>query len=205
MKILAIDDQKLVLIPLEIRLKEFGYEIVTETSALKGIELFNSFQPDLVILDINMQETSGIDVIKYIRQKRKSDIPIMILSGNTDENIISEAFDLGVNDYLKKPLSLRELCSRTKRLIGAPKPGNSKKLYDYVLIQKRCVGVVIPCYNEEKRFLNKRFTDFIIKNSGYRLCFVNDGSTDKTLEVLQKLRKGREDFITVYDCEKKWR
>ena len=202
MKILAIDDQKLVLIPLEIRLKEFGYEIITETSALKGIELFNSFQPDLVIVDINMQETSGIDVIKYIRKKRNSDIPIMILSGNTDAKIISKAFDLGVNDYMKKPLSLREVCSRTKRLIGAPKKGNSKKTYDYVLIQKRCVGVVIPCYNEEKRLLNKKFTKFIIKNSGYHLCFVNDGSKDKTLEVLYKLRKGREDFITVYDCKK---
>jgi glycosyltransferase involved in cell wall biosynthesis len=103
---------------------------------------------------------------------------------------------------MKKPLSLRELYSRIKRLIGAPKTGNSKKTYDYVLIQKRCVGVVIPCYNEEKRLLNKKFTKFIIKNSGYHLCFVNDGSTDKTLEVLHKLRKGREDFITVYDCEK---
>jgi len=71
MKILAIDDQKLVLIPLKIRLKEFGYEIVTETSALKGIDLFNYFQPDLVILDINMQKNSGIEVIKYIRQKKK--------------------------------------------------------------------------------------------------------------------------------------
>jgi len=202
MKILAIDDQKLVLIPLEIRLKELGYEIITETSALKGIELFNSFQPDLVIVDINMQETSGIDIIKYIRKKRHSDIPIMILSGNTDANTISKAFDLGVNDYMKKPLSLREVCSRTKRLIGAPKRGGSKKHYDYVLIQKRCVGLVIPCYNEEKRLLNKKFTNFIKKNSGYHLCFVNDGSKDKTLEILYKLRKGREDFITVYDCEK---
>ena len=202
MKILAIDDQKLVLIPLEIRLKELGYEIITETSALKGMELFNSFQPDLVIVDINMQETSGIDVIKYIRQKRNSEIPIMILSGNTDENIISQAFDLGANDYMKKPLSLREVCSRTKRLIGVPKTRKGKKKYDYVIIQKRCVGVVIPCYNEEKRLLNKKFTKFIIKNSGYHLCFVNDGSKDKTLEVLYKLRKGREDFVTVYNCEK---
>jgi glycosyltransferase involved in cell wall biosynthesis len=46
------------------------------------------------------------------------------------------------------------------------------------------------------------FTDFIIKNSGYHLCFVNDGSKDNTLKVLNDLRKGREDFITVYDCEK---
>ena len=202
MKILAIDDQKLVLIPLEIRLKELGYEIITETSASKGIELFDSFQPDLVIVDINMPEISGIEIVKYIREKRKSDIPIMVLSGNTDDDIISEAFDLGANDYMKKPLSLQEVCSRTKRLIGVPDSINMNKYYKKVLIQQRCVGLVIPCYDEEKRLLSKEFTDFIIKNSGYHLCFVNDGSKDNTLEVLNNLRKGREDFITVYDCEK---
>ncbi len=201
MKILAIDDQKLVLIPLEIRLKKLGYEVITETSSLKGIKLFDSFQPDLVIIDINMPIISGIEVVKHIRNKRKSKTPIMILSGNTDNNIISEAFDIGVNDYMKKPLSLREVCSRTKRLIGAPNIGNKVKKYQVVLIQKTCVGVVIPCYNEEKRFLSKKFSDFIIKNSGYQLCFVNDGSTDNTLDVLNLLKKGREDFISVYDCK----
>ena len=202
MKILAIDDQKLVLIPLEVRLKELGYEIITETSAKKGLELFDSFKPDLVIVDINMPETSGIEVVKYIREKRKSDTPIMVLSGNTDDNVISEAFDLGANDYMKKPLSLQEVCSRTKRLIGVPNIESNGKKYDDVVIQHRCVGVVIPCYDEEKRLLSKEFTDFIIKNSGYHLCFVNDGSKDNTLKVLNDLRKGREDFITVYDCEK---
>jgi DNA-binding response OmpR family regulator len=150
MKILAIDDQKLVLIPLEVRLKELGYEIITETSAKKGLELFDSFKPDLVIVDINMPETSGIEVVKYIREKRKSDTPIMVLSGNTDDNVISEAFDLGANDYMKKPLSLQEVCSRTKRLIGVPNIESNGKKYDDVVIQHRCVGVVIPCYDEEK-------------------------------------------------------
>ena len=202
MKILAIDDQKLVLIPLEIRLKELGYEVITETSALKGIELFDSFQPDLVIVDINMPEMSGIEIVKFIREKRKSKTLIMVLSGNIDDDIISEAFDLGANDYMKKPLSLQEVCSRTKRLIGVPDTINMNKDYKKVLIQQRCVGVVIPCFDEEKRLLSKEFTDFIVKNSGYHLCFVNDGSKDNTLEVLNNLRKGREDFITVYDCKK---
>tara|TARA_B110000046_G_C13025907_1_gene414092 strand:+ start:4867 stop:6012 length:1146 start_codon:yes stop_codon:yes gene_type:complete len=202
MKILAIDDQKLVLIPLEIRLKELGYEIITETSASKGIELFDSFKPDLVIVDINMPEISGIEIVKYIREKRKSNTLIMVLSGNTDDDIISKAFDLGADDYMKKPLSLQEVCSRTKRLIGVPYSINKNKGYKKVLIQQRCVGVVIPCYNEEKRLLSKEFTDFIIKNSGYHLCFVNDGSKDNTLKVLNNLRKGKEDFITVYDCDK---
>ena len=69
MKILAIDDQKLVLIPLENRLKALGYEVMTETSAIAGIELFNSFKPDLVIVDINMPVTSGIEVVRYIREE----------------------------------------------------------------------------------------------------------------------------------------
>jgi glycosyltransferase involved in cell wall biosynthesis len=87
-------------------------------------------------------------------------------------------------------------------LIGAPENMDTTKKYSNTIIQERCVGVVIPCYNEEERLLSKEFTDYIDKNSGYHLCFVNDGSKDKTLEVLHKLKKGREDFITVYDCEK---
>jgi CheY-like chemotaxis protein/glycosyltransferase involved in cell wall biosynthesis len=203
MKILAIDDQKLVLIPLENRLKELGYEVITESNALKGIVLYNSFQPDLVIVDINMPLVSGMEVVKHIREIKKSSTPIMILSGNTDDKMITEGFDLGINDYMKKPLSLVEVCARVKRLIGVPVTTSASKVIKYndVIIQQRCVGVVIPCYNEEKRLLSKEFTDFVDKNSGYHLCFVNDGSKDKTLEVLNNLRKGREDFITVYDCE----
>lgn len=202
MKVLAIDDQKLVLIPLETRLKALGYEVKTETSALAGISAYNSFKPDLVIVDINMPITTGIDVVKYIREEKKSETPIMVLSGNTSDEMIEKAFDLGANDYMKKPLSLSEVCSRTKRLIGVPAQKSVRKQYKDVLIQQRCVGVVIPCYNEEDRLLSKEFLNFIEKNSGYHLCFVNDGSKDKTLEVLHNLQKGREDFITVYDCEK---
>lgn len=202
MKVLAIDDQKLVLIPLELRLKELGYQVKTATSAIEGKSLIDSFLPDLVIVDVNMPTASGLEVVKYIREEKKSETPIMILSGNTDDKIIEEAFDLGVNDYMKKPLSLSEVYSRTKRLIGAPQQVNAVKIFQDVLIQKRCVGVVIPCYNEEERLLSKEFTSFIKKNSGYHLCFVNDGSKDNTLKVLNDLRKGREDFITVYDCEK---
>jgi CheY-like chemotaxis protein len=202
MKILVIDDQKLVLIALESQLKELGYEVFTQKSALKGIDSFNSYQPDLVIIDINMPIVSGMEVVKYIRITKESSTPIMILSGNTRDDIIKEGFDLGVNDYMKKPLSLIEVCARVKRLIGTPENTNDGIIHKDVIIQQSCVGVVIPCYNEEKRLLRKEFTDFIVKNSGYHLCFVNDGSTDKTLSILIGLRKGREDFITIYNCNK---
>jgi len=201
MKILAIDDQQLVLLPLQKRLAQLGYEVKIETNSLKGIELFNSFDPDLVIVDVNMPIVSGLEIVKYIREIKKNQTPIMVLSGNTNDNTITEGFELGIDDYMKKPLSLNEICARVKRLIGAPELEDATENSD-VMIQERCVGVVIPCYNEEERLLSKEFTAYIDKNSGYHLCFVNDGSKDETLKVLFALQKGREDFITVYDCEK---
>ncbi|MFL0075836.1 response regulator [Tenacibaculum maritimum] len=201
MKILIIDDQKLVLIPLEARFKELGYQVITETNGLKGIALYSSFQPDLVIVDMNMPTISGMEIIMHIRNTKKSEVPIMVLSGNTDDEMITESFDMGINDYMKKPLSLNEVCARVKRLIGVPKKEGVRNRNN-TIIQQRCVGVVIPCYNEEKRLLSKEFIDFVDKNSGYVLCFVNDGSTDKTLKVLNQLKEGREDFITVYDCKR---
>ena len=202
MKVLAIDDQQLVLLPLQKRLTDLGYEVRIETDSKKGLEIYNSFRPDLVIVDVNMPNISGFDVITHVRITKASETPIMILSGNTKDEIITKAFELGVNDYMKKPLSLNEICARVKRLIGAPEVKNAVKADHNVMIQQRCVGVVIPCYNEEERLLSDAFLSFVDKNSGYHLCFVNDGSKDNTLEVLNKLREGREDFITVYNCEK---
>ncbi|WP_282030460.1 response regulator [Winogradskyella eximia] len=201
MKVLAIDDQQLVLLPLEKRLLELGYEVKIETDASKGLELYESFSPDLVIVDINMPRVSGLEVVKYIRNTKNDETPIMILSGNTKDDTITQAFELGIDDYMKKPLSLNEISARVKRLIGTPETKNIITKSD-VMIQERCVGVVIPCYNEEERLLSDEFISYIDKNSGYHLCFVNDGSKDRTLEVLKDLKKGREDFITVYDCEK---
>jgi CheY-like chemotaxis protein len=201
MKILAIDDQQLVLLPLQKRLEELGYEVIIETDAFKAIGDYNAFNPDLVIVDINMPGVSGLDIIKHIRNTKSSQIPIMVLSSDTKDETITEGFELGINDYMKKPLSLNEISARVKRLIGAPEVENTIAKSD-VIIQERCVGVVIPCYNEEERLLSDKFLSFIDKNSGYHLCFVNDGSKDKTLKILKELQKGKEDFITVYDCEK---
>ncbi|GLB50237.1 response regulator [Neptunitalea lumnitzerae] len=204
MKILAIDDQQLVILPLEKRLKELGYDVKSLVSSVEAIEVYETFLPDLVIVDINMPTITGIDIIKYIRNIKGDTTPIMVLSGNTDDDLIVKAFDLGVEDYMKKPLSLDEVCARVKRLIGqgVNSIANEGSKSTSTIIQKRCVGVVIPCYNEEERILSDEFLDFVDRNSGYHLCFVNDGSKDNTLKVLHSLRKGREDFISVYNCEK---
>tara|TARA_R110000868_G_scaffold137115_2_gene350558 strand:+ start:15390 stop:16529 length:1140 start_codon:yes stop_codon:yes gene_type:complete len=203
MKILAIDDQQLILLSLEKRLIEIGYDVKIANSGPLGIELFQYFQPDLVIIDINMPGMSGLEVVKHIRVEQKSKTPIMVMSGNTDEKVIVDGFDLGIDDYMKKPVSLNEVAARVKRIIGEPTATNTvSQSSDGQMLQQSCVGVVIPCYNEEDRLSGKEFKDFVHSNLGYHLCFVNDGSTDRTMEVLEELRKGNENKISIYNCEK---
>ncbi|WP_300022002.1 response regulator [uncultured Maribacter sp.] len=203
MKILTIDDQQLILLSVEKRLTELGYDVMTADSGTKGIDLYDSFKPDLVLVDINMPDMSGLEVVKYIKAGSRKDTPVLVMSGNTQENIIMDGFTLGIDDYMKKPVSLSEMSARIKRLIGAPVIEiNTDAAGTGRMLQKNCVGVVIPCYNEEERLLGKEFRDFAHSNLGYHLCFVNDGSTDKTLEVLEELRKGNESNISIYDCEK---
>lgn len=216
MKILIVDDQELVLMSLEKTLTDEGYEVKSAQNVINAIEAFDYFEPDLIIADINMpgkpdncevygnitfyEKAPGLDLINYLRNVRKDHTPIVILSGNLDEEIIERGFELGANDYMKKPLSLNEIIIRIKRLIGGGssiKHPETRQQY----IQDTCIGVVIPCYNEEERLLSDEFRQFVARNLGYHLCFVNDGSTDNTLELLQELRKGNEEHISIYDCE----
>ncbi|MDO6603494.1 response regulator [Arenibacter palladensis] len=203
MKILAIDDQLLILLSVEKRLSELGYEVKTADNGAKGIKLYDSYKPDLVLVDMNMPDMSGMEVIKHIRFFKDSKTPILVMSGNTDESIILDGFTLGIDDYMKKPVSLDEMTARVKRIVGSPKLSvDTLPMANTRMLQKNCVGVVIPCYNEEDRLSSDQFRNFAYQNLGYHLCFVNDGSTDNTMKVLEELRKGNESNISIYNCEK---
>lgn len=201
MKILAIDDQQLILMSLEKKLKEQGYEVKSAQNAYAGMKIFDEFNPDLVILDINMPYVSGLEVVKFIRQEKKSPIPVLIMSGKTSEWTIKESFELGIDDFLKKPVSLNEVMARISRILGRP-PVSAETTSEFhnQYLHKSCVGVIIPCYNEEERLSVRDFKEFVENNHGYHLCFVNDGSTDETLEVLKRVRRGNEESISIVDC-----
>jgi len=204
MKILAADDQPLILKSIGNKLSQLGYQTFYAKNGQEAIDIFEAQQPDLVIIDLNMPVKSGFEVIEHIRNLKKSTTPIIVISGNDEENIIVDTFNLGVDDYIEKPVGLNEVLVRVKRLL---KPMfDSKNSLDLEhkplqILQKRAIGVVIPCYNEETRLSCKVFSDFVHQNLGYHLCFVNDGSKDNTLGVLENLRKGREDYISIYDCQ----
>lgn len=202
MKVLTIDDQTLILLSVEKRLQELGYTVKTAATGKDGIAIFQSFQPDLILVDINMPDMNGLEVVQHIRSVEQGRTPILVMSGNTNEDVIMQGFDMGVDDYMKKPVSLNEMVARIKRLIGSPEIVKATATPEARMLQKHCVGVVIPCYNEEERLSSQEFKDFAHKNLGYHLCFVNDGSTDDTLRVLEALQEGHEENISIYNCAK---
>jgi len=206
MKILAIDDQPLILKSIQHKLKKAGYEILLSESADDGINKYDNEKPDLIILDLNMPGKNGFAVLDHVRNVKGSETPIVVMSGEDEEEIIVDSFNKGADDYIQKPVGLNELVARINKLLKKPlkkaqqtksqpaAPAKTQKL------QKNIVGIVIPCYNEENRLKSAKFTQFVEDKLGYHLCFVNDGSTDKTLDVLNEISKGREGYISVYDC-----
>ena len=205
MKILAAADQPLILKSIGNKLKSSGYELLFAANGHQAITIFDLQNVDLVILDLNIPLKTSFVVINHIRVHKKSKIPIIVMSGSTEENIIVDTFNLGADDYIEKPVGLNEVLVRVRRLLKQPfqdlfmssllaKNGSSGTL------QRRIVGVVIPCYNEETRLSVATFSNFVSANLCYHLCFVNDGSKDNTLAVLHSLRQGREDYISIYDC-----
>lgn len=203
MKVLAADDQPIILKSIEHKLKSIDFEVIVAQNGAEAIQFFDAEKPDLVILDLNMPIKSGFEVIEHIRNTRKSTIPVIVMSGNDEEATIVRAFNLGADDYIEKPVGLNEVAARVKRLLKIPLNVEDLKQDDQIksaILQKHGVGVVIPCYNEEKRLKTEKFGHFVRNNPGYHVCFVNDGSTDNTLEVLNKFKEGKEDSISVYNC-----
>ena len=202
MRILAIDDQPLILKSIEHKLKNAGYELHFAHSGEEGVQKFQEYQPDLIISDVKMPNGDGFYVIDQVRNVHKSSVPIIVMSGVEEEVVIVDAFNAGADDYVQKPVGLNELLVRINKLLKKPMTASSatNASNESSKIQKSIVGVVIPCYNEEKRLRSATFQKFVENNLGYHLCFVNDGSKDDTLQVLNELAKGYEDHISVYNC-----
>lgn len=117
MKILIAEDEPLILQTLELKLKKEGYEVIGCVDGLDALQKIDTEQPDLIITDIMMPYMSGLEVVRKVKQDDQSrNTPVIVLSTMGQESIVEEAFELGADDYLKKPFSLSELSIRIKKL-----------------------------------------------------------------------------------------
>jgi two-component system, OmpR family, response regulator len=114
-KILIVEDDKTLLDVLAYNLKKEGYSTVTASGGNQALELAGIENPDLIILDIMLPELDGLEVCRILRKEMT--VPILMLTAKTGEVDRVVGLELGADDYLPKPFSLRELLARVRALL----------------------------------------------------------------------------------------
>jgi len=124
-KILIIEDEPDIRKTLEYNISREGYKVVSASSLSEGKEQINSSDFSLILLDLMLPDGSGLDLCREIKSdKDKSPTPIIILTAKDDEVDKVVGFELGADDYVTKPFSVRELILRIKAVL---KRGAEKK------------------------------------------------------------------------------
>lgn len=131
-KILIVDDEKNIREVIREYASLDGYEVMEADSGVKALELLNNNKFDLMILDIMMPIMDGFTLLNSIPKEKK--IPTIILSARDDEVDKLEGFDRGIDDYLCKPFSPRELMARVKAILKRTKGDVDSYSYDKLVV-----------------------------------------------------------------------
>ena len=114
-KILVVEDEPALVDTLDYSLRRQGYAVVTAGDGRKAIELARSEHPDLIVLDIMLPGLDGFEVCRILRQE--TSVPILMLTARSEEVDKVVGLEVGADDYLTKPFSMRELMARVKALL----------------------------------------------------------------------------------------
>ncbi len=114
-KVLVVEDETALRETLEYNLRRQGYQVVTAADGQAALDVARREQPDLVLLDVMLPKLDGLEVCRVLR--RESSMPILMLTARADEIDKVVGLEVGADDYLTKPFSMRELMARVKALL----------------------------------------------------------------------------------------
>ncbi len=144
--VLVIEDDPHTIEVVRLYLQRDGHSVLTALDGLSGLQVFREGRPDLVILDLMLPGMDGLQVCRTVRQE--SDVPIVMLTARVEEEDRVAGLELGADDYLTKPFSLRELAARVRAVLrrttqDAAEPGPVTLSFDDILLdtQMRSVSV----------------------------------------------------------------
>ncbi len=140
-KILVVEDEPAMVAGLRDNFEFEGYEVITARDGIEGLQRALDESPDLVVLDVMMPRMSGLEVCKQLRAKRAS-LPIIMLTARGQEVDKVVGLELGADDYVTKPFSIRELLARVKSVLRRtavlPKDKEQHSFADVEVDLRRC-------------------------------------------------------------------
>jgi two-component system alkaline phosphatase synthesis response regulator PhoP len=119
-RILVVDDEQAVLDLLVYNLRKAHYDVLTAVDGSQALQLARQAEPDLILLDLMLPEVDGLDVCRELRHTSK--VPIIMITARGDEVDRVVGLELGADDYICKPFSVRELMARVKAVLRRAKP-----------------------------------------------------------------------------------
>ena len=114
-KVLVIEDEENLLEAVKYNLDREGYSAITATDGEEGLECARDASPDLIILDVMLPKLDGLEVCRILR--RETNVPILMLTAKGEEVDRVVGLELGADDYVTKPFSMRELLARVRAML----------------------------------------------------------------------------------------
>ena len=210
MKILVVDDEALIRTVIKEYCSNNDYEVFEATSGKEALELLLKNKYDLMILDIMMPEMDGFSMLKELPKERR--IPTIVLSARGEEYDKLAGFDLGIDDYVTKPFSPKELMARIKAVLS--RSGKStQKIYTYKGIEVNYSAHTLKIDEKRKDVTPKEFEilTYLIENKGLAISreqllsaiwgydfFGEDRTVDTHIKMLRNnLGKYRDHIVTI--------
>ena len=159
-RLLIIEDEKELALSLESHFFNLNIEIKIALNGETGIELFERFKPDLVLLDVNLPLKNGWEVCEYIR--KKSDIPIIMMTARDSELDEIHGLEIGADDYIIKPFSINVLSTKIKKYLKL----NIQQEYLYKDMEYSFKDEILKIKNERVNLSTREqnLLEYFIKN-----------------------------------------
>jgi len=116
--ILVVEDDRHISELLEFNLLKQGYRVLTAETGTEGLKLALEKTPSLVVLDVMLPQLDGVSVLRKLRESEKTrQTPVLMLTAKTDESDILVGLELGADDYMAKPFSVKEVIARIRAIL----------------------------------------------------------------------------------------
>ena len=169
-KVLIVDDEEHIVELLQFNLVNAGYKVITANNGLDALKKVKEHKPDLLLLDLMLPGMDGLDVCKEIkRDKETSKTSIIMLTAKSEELDKILGLELGADDYITKPFSIRELLTRVKAVLRRSNSDEiSEEIYELGRLKVDFERHEVLINNEKVELTLKEFEllEILIKNKG---------------------------------------